>query len=321
MQRIFSQAAVGLLTVVAVGASAQNYPTKPIRMVIPATPGGGSELMARLVGQKFTEAWGQPVVVEPRPGASGMIGAEFVARAAPDGHTLLMCFSSFTVTPSLFRTMSYHTERDFAPVSLIAKQSNVLLVHPSLPVRTMRELQALAKTRPDGLNYASAGNGSGQHLGMELLKLVTGMKLEHIPYKGSAPALVDVVGGQVVMMFHQVRVAKPMLDAGRLRGLAQTGSRRSPLIPDVPTMEEVGIRGVEFATWHGLLAPAGTPAEIVGRLNAEVRRAFATAEMKGRMVQEDAEVVASSPAEFVEFIRTDIARWAKVIQAAGVKPN
>jgi tripartite-type tricarboxylate transporter receptor subunit TctC len=321
MRRIFSRFASGLLAMSAAAASAQSFPVKPIRMVIPATPGGGSELMARLVGQKFTEAWGQPVVVEPRPGAGGMIGAEFVARAAPDGHTLLMCFSSFTVTPSLFRTMTYHTERDFAPVSQVAKQSNVLLVHPSIPVRTMRDLLAFAKSRPDGLNYASAGNGSGQHLGMELLKLVTGIKLQHIPYKGSAPALVNVVGGQVAMMFHQVRVAKPMLDAGRLHGLAQTGSRRSPLIPDIPTMEEVGIRGVEFTTWHGLLAPAGTPAEIVGRLQAEVRRAFATAEMKTRMAQEDAEVVASSPAEFAEFIRQDIVRWAKVVQAAGVKAN
>jgi tripartite-type tricarboxylate transporter receptor subunit TctC len=321
MIRAAGCAALFVFALAAEDAWPQGYPAKPIRMVIPATPGGGSELMARLVGQKFTEAWGQPVVVEPRPGAGGTIGAEFVARAAPDGYTLLMCFSSFTVTPSLFKSIAYNTERDFAPVSLVAKQSNVLLVHPSVPVRTMNELLVLAKSRPDGLNYASAGSGSGQHLGMELLKMVTGMKLMHIPYKGSAPALVDVVGGQVAMMFHQVRVAKPMLDAGRLRGLAQTGSRRSPLIPDIPTLEEAGVRGVEFTTWHGLLAPAGTPTEIVGRLNAEVRRAFGTPEMKARMVQEDAEVVASSPAEFADFIRLDIARWAKVVQAAGVRVN
>jgi tripartite-type tricarboxylate transporter receptor subunit TctC len=301
----------------AAAAAADTYPSKPIRIVIGTPAGGGSELQARYVGQALTQAWGQPVVVDPRPGASGNIAAEHVAKSAPDGYTLYVCYGTHTVNPSLYKRVPYDALRDFAPVTLIATQYNALAVHPSIPARTVKEFVALARSRPGKLTYASSGNGSPNHLGMELFKQAAGLEMVHIPYKGVAPARTDLFGGHVDSIFDTLRAVLPYQEAGRIRVLAVGSARRSSIAPDLPTIGESGWKGIEVLTWHALLAPAGTPPEIVNRLQTEIRRGLMA--QKDKFAKDGVDVVAGSPAELEAFMRGDMAKWQKVIQTANIR--
>jgi tripartite-type tricarboxylate transporter receptor subunit TctC len=306
----------------AFGAHAQtDYPAKPIRIVIGTAAGGGSDLMARLIGQRLTQAWNAVVVVEPRPGVGGNIAAELVAKSAPDGYTLYVCFGTHTVNPNLYAKLPYDALRDFAPVTLIARQYNALVVHPSVPVRSVNELVALAKKNPGRLNYGSSGNGSPNHLGMELFKIDAKINFTHIPYKGAAPSRIDLLGGHTDLMFDVLRTALPYRDAGRIRMLAVGSPRRASLAPDLPTMAEAGWPGIEVLTWHALLAPAGTPAAIVDRLQSEIQRGLLAPASKDKLAADGIEIVASTGAELESFMRADMAKWGAVIKTARIRPD
>ncbi len=296
-----------------------NYPAKPIRIVIGTPAGGGSELMARYVGQGFTQSWGQPVVVEPHPGASGNIAAELVAKAPADGYTLYVPYGTHTVNPSLYPNVRYDPIKDFAPITLIARQYNALVVHPSIPARTVKELVALAKARPGQLTYASSGNGSPTHLGTELFKLTTKTDMLHIPYKGAAPARTDLFGGHVDVMFDVLRTALPYQEAGRMRILAVASPKRASIAPDLPTIDESGWKGIEIVTWHALLAPAGTPASIVSRLQGEVKRTLLAPALKEKLAKDGVDVAPCTPEELDAFLKADFDKWRKVIQAARIR--
>jgi len=296
-----------------------GYPVKPIRIVIGTPAGGGSEVMARLVGQGFVQAWGQQYLVDPRPGASGNLAAEHVAKSPPDGYTLYVCFGTHTVNPSLYARVPYDPVRDYAPVTLIAKQYNALAVHPSVPAKTVGELVALAKSRPGKLSYSSSGNGSPNHLGMELFKLTARIDMVHVPYKGAAPSRIDMLGGHIDLMFDVLRTALPYRQAGRMRLLAVASSQRSVLAPDLPTLAESGWPGIEVMSWHALLAPAGTPAAIVDQLQGEARRTLSM--QREKVAKDGIDVVAGTPPELEAFLRGDIARWKKVIVEAKIRAD
>ncbi len=314
---------LNLLIATALAASgmaiAQTYPAKPIRIVVVSTPGGSVDTLARTVGPRLAERWGQQVLVDNRPGAGGAIAAEIVAKSPADGHTLLMgTVSSLATNVSLRKSLPYDPVKDFAPISLVATQNLMLLVHPSVPARSVRELTALAKKQPGKLSFASAGNGTGGHLSGELYRMLAGIDLLHVPYKGVQPALIDVVSGQVSMTFASIISAMPQVKNNRLLPLAVTGSQRSPAARELPTMMEAGVKGYESATWYGLLAPAGTPADIVTKLNAEVVAILKSPEMNDRLSKEGADPVGNSPAEFSKYIQSEIEKWRKVIRAAGI---
>lgn len=310
------------LTAACTAAAAQNYPTRPIRIVVVSTPGGSVDTMARSIGPKLAERWSQQVLVDNRPGAGGAIAAEIVAKAPPDGYTLIMgTVASFATNVSLRKSLPYDPVRDFAPISLVATQNLMLLIHPSIPAKSVKELVALAKKQPGKLTFASAGNGTGGHLSGELFKMLAGIDILHIPYKGVAPALVDVVSGQVSMTFASIISAMPQVKNSRLRPLAVTGAQRSPAAKELPTMIEAGVKGYESATWYGLLAPAGTPADIVTKLNTEVVAILKSPEMYDRLSREGADPVGNSSAEFARHIQTEIEKWRKVIKAAGIQPS
>lgn len=296
-----------------------NYPAKPIRFVIGTQVGAGSEYMVRLVGEPLRQAWGQQYVVDPHPGAGGNIAAALVARAAPDGYTLYVCYGTHTVNPSLYAKAGYDPLKDFTPITLIAKQPNVLAVHPSVPALSAKDLVALAKSRPGKLSYASSGSGSPTHLGMELFKMTAGFDSSHIPYKGAAPANIDLIGGHVDMTFGVLRTLLPFAEAGKLRLLAVANTQRSPLQPSLPTMEEAGYRGIEVITWHGLLGPAGMPAALVARIQSEARKGVLAPELQDKLVKGGIEIVASTPGELEAFLRRDVDRWKPVIAKANVK--
>jgi len=300
-------------------AFAQSYPSKPIKIVVPYPPGGFNDTLGRTLAAKFTEAWGQPAVVENKPGANTLIGSDFVAKSPPDGYTLLVVAFPFAVTPSLIRNMPYDTLKDFAPVVLAAQSPNLLVVNPSLPVKSVGELIALAKAKPNSLSYASTGNGSSNHISMELFKSLAGVQIVHIPYKGSAPAVTDLLGGQVHLMFDNVPNVLPHVKAGKLVALGQTGVKRSPLISDIPTVAEAGVAGYEVTVWFGLVAPAGTPREVVQKLNAETVRILAMPDVRERFLAQGVEPAGGTPEQFGEHIRTQMAKWAKVVADAGVK--
>jgi tripartite-type tricarboxylate transporter receptor subunit TctC len=299
--------------------SAQSYPSKPIKIVVPYPPGGFNDTLGRTLAAKFTEAWGQPAVVENKPGANTLIGSDYVAKSPPDGYTLLIVAFPFAVTPSLIKNMPYDTVKDFAPVVLAAQSPNLLVVNPSLPVKSVGELIALAKAKPNSLSYASTGNGSSNHISMELFKSLAGVQIVHIPYKGSAPAVTDLLGGQVHLMFDNVPNVLPHVKAGKLTALAQTGTKRSPLISDIPTVAEAGVPGYEVTVWFGLVAPAGTPREVVQKLNAETLKILAMPDVRDRFLAQGVEPAGGTPEQFAEHIRAQMAKWSKVVADAGVK--
>ena len=312
-------AAVVATTVAFAPARAQTYPSKPIRIVVPYPPGGSGTIVARLLAQKLTEAWGQQVVVDTRPGASGMIGAELVAKSPPDGYTLLAGFTSeVAINVSLFSKMTYDPQRDFAPVALTGIGPMILLVHPSVPVRTVRDLTELARKRSGEMAYASTGPGSPAHLAHELLNRPAGVKMVHVPYKGGAPALIDLLGGHVFTYFSGMPPAMPHVRAGKLRGLAVSTAQRSSAAPDIPAMGE-SLPGFDVPVWFSLLAPAGTPREIVNRLNAETVRAMNAPDVKPRLAEQGADTNSMNPDQFAEFLRREIAKFAKIVRESGAR--
>ncbi len=313
-------ACVGVVSGSAV-AQQSAFPTRPVRFIIPVPPGGGADLLARAVGQKLTETWGQTVVIDNRGGAGGTIAVDMAAKAAPDGHTIVMgLIASIAVNVSLIK-LPYDPVADFAPITLLAVAQNLLVVHPSLPAASVRELIALLKSKPGYFNYASAGNGTSPHLSAELFKLMTGVSMNHVPYKGAGPALVDLVGGQVGIYFGSLPATLPQVRTGKLRVLAVSGSRRSQIVPDLPTVAEAGVPGFESNQWYGVLAPAKTPAWIVNQLNRDIITVLKLPEVRERLSSQGFEVVANSPADFGRYIREEIAKWAKVIKQAGIRAN
>ncbi len=313
-----------LLVVTATATAAQpaaNYPNKPIRIVVPQSAGGSTDLTARLIAQKLADALGQPVVVDNRPGAGSIIGTDLVAKAAPDGYTLLVVASSITINPSLHKKLPFDPIRDLAPVSQLSAFPNMLVVHPAVPVKTVQELIALAKAKPGQINYGSSGAGTGTHLSAELFKSMTGVDMVHVPYKGGGPAVTALLGGQVQLNFATIPSVLPHVRAGKLRAVAVTTLKRSPAAPDVPTIAESGVPGYDHGPWNGMLAPAKTPKAVIARLNAEVARIIHLPEAKAVLVHEGAEPVGNTPEEFAAIIRTETAKWAKVIKAAGIKAD
>jgi tripartite-type tricarboxylate transporter receptor subunit TctC len=313
-------AAGALVAMVAATTWAQSYPTKPIRLVVPFPAGGTTDILARAAAQKLTESLGQTVVVDNRPGAGGNIGAELVAKSAPDGYTLLMgTVGTHAINPSLYAKMPYDHVRDFAPVILVAGVPNVLVVNPSLPVNSVQELIAYAKANPGKLNFASSGNGTSIHLSGELFKSMTGLQITHIPYKGSAPALQDLAGGQVQLMFDNLPSSLALIKAGRLKALAVTSLERAPALPDVPTINESGLPGFEASSWFGLLAPAGTPQPIIAKLNAEVAKWLASPEAREKLLAQGANAAGGTPEDFVKHIAAETTKWQKVVKDSDAK--
>ena len=302
-------------------AYAQSYPTKSIRYIVPQAPGGSSDTLARVLTQRVAEGLHQQIVIDNRPGATGIIGGELVARANPDGYTLLQVATSHATNPAMQAKLPYDTLRDFAPISLLSQQPNVFLVHPSVPVRNVNELIAYAKSKPGQLNYASSGTGGSQHLAGELLKSMAGIDMTHVPYKGSPPALVDVIAGRVPLMSSTMPPALPQIKSGKVRAIAVTSARRSPALPDVPTVAESGLPGYEAIAWQGLVAPAGTPKPVISRLNTEFVNALKQPDVVAKLNEQGFETVASTPEWFAQYTRTEIAKWSKVIKGAGIKAS
>ena len=300
-------------------AHAQSWPQKPLKIVVAYPPGGPNDLSARTVGARLSEALGQPVIVENRAGAAGNIGSQYVATSPPDGYTLLNGASALTIAPAISKGLQYDVVKDFAPVSMTANSSFVLAVHPSVPVRTIKELIALAKARPAELNYASSGVGAPPHLAGELFKAMARIDILHVPYKGVGQSISDLVGGQVDMMFTSPPNAVPHVKAGRLKALGVSLRRRSPLLPDVPTIDESGLKGFEIGTWFGILAPAGTPPEIVNKLNAAIVKIVGSADFRERMSSQGLDPIASTPAEFAAYIKSEIAKFTKLVKDAHIQ--
>jgi tripartite-type tricarboxylate transporter receptor subunit TctC len=319
MKRLALHFTLAVACAASLQANAQQYPVKPIRIVVGFSPGGPTDVVARLVGQKLTEKWGQQIVVDARPGAGGNIAAEHVAKSPADGYTLLLPAFAHAVNPSLFSRLAFDTLRDFAPIALLSSAANVLAVHPSVQARNVSELIALAKAKPKQLTYGSAGNGTASHLAGELLNMTAGIEITHVPYKGSAPASSELIGGHISAAFPGVAIALPHSKAGRMRPLAITSLKRSKQMPDLPTLSESGLKGFEVISWYGLLAPSGTPAEIVQKLNVELNRALHEADATEKLASFGAEPAHTTPAEFGEFVRHEIAKWAKVIKATGLR--
>lgn len=320
---IATTVAAALLSLSVPGAAgAQTYPTKPIRLVVPYPAGGGSDLMARPMSQKLNEKWGQSVVVDNRAGATGMIGTELAAKSPRDGYTLLLgSVAEIALNIAVYRKMTYDPERDFAPVTLLATSPLVLAVHPSLPARNVREFIALAKERPGEIGYATAGNGSPHHIAGEWMKILARIDLNHVPYKGGGPQLVDLMGGHVHSGFLALPVVAPQLKQGKLRALAVTSTRRSQAIPDVPSANESGLRGLDVSQWWGILVPTGTPRETIAKLHAELADIIKTPDMRARLTDLGADPVGSSPEQFAQFVRSEIAKFRDIVKAANITIN
>ena len=298
---------------------AQDYPSRPVKVVVPAPPGGGTDHVARLVGAKFQEITGQPWVVDSRGGANGIIGTDVVAKSLPDGYSVVMVYVSHSVNPSMYKKMPYDTLKDFEPITQVTTQPLVIVVHPSLPVKTVKQLVALAKARPGELNYGSSGSGTGPHLAMELLAVQAGITINHIPYKGGGPLTSAVVAGEVPIAFFTPPPSIPQIQAGRMRAIAVSGAKRSPMLPDVPTVAESGYPGFEASTWYGLLAPAGTPREIVGKFYQQVARIVRMPDVNEKLALQGVEPVGSAPEEFARHIRSEMIKWDKVVKASGAR--
>jgi tripartite-type tricarboxylate transporter receptor subunit TctC len=301
-------------------AQAEAWPSKPVRIVVPFPPGGPADLLPRLLGPKLTEIWGQPVVVENKPGAGGNIGMDTVAKAAPDGYTLgVGPNGNLVVNPHLYAKLPYDVTRDFAPITLIATFSNMLVVNPDVPAKTVSELIALAKAKPGTISYGSPGTGSQPHLGGEFLKLMAGIDIVHVPYNGTAPALKDLLGGQISFMFAQTSAALPQIQSGKLRALGVASPRRATLLPDVPTIAEAGLPGFEAVSWYALLAPAGTSKEIVAKVQADVGRVLQMPEIREKLVALGGDPVGNTPEQLVAQLKTESARYADVVKRANIK--
>jgi tripartite-type tricarboxylate transporter receptor subunit TctC len=309
---IAGMAAMGL-------ACAQHYPTRSIRLVVPSSPGGGTDISARIIAPKLSDYLGQQIVVDNRPGAGTMIGGEIVARAAPDGYTLLMGVSTLAINPAMYKKMPYDALRDFAPISQAVSLPNVVVSHPSVPAKNVKELVALAQSRPGQLTFASAGVGTSPHLSMELFLVMAGLKMVHVPYKGSGPGAVDTVAGHVALMAPNMLTALPYIRSGRLRAFGVTSAKRSAGADDIPTIAEAGVPGYEAVQWYGVLAPAGTPRPIIDRLHAEVAKALQQREVREKLSTDGAEAVGNTPEQFGAYIKAETDKWAKVVKAAGIK--
>jgi len=312
-------AAVLALIVASGPAIAQGYPAGPVRVIVPFPPGGGVDAMGRLVGQKLGEVLGKPVVIDNRAGANGMIGSEAVARSSRDGHTLLVNGANFVTTPLLFSKVSYDPIRDFDPISLMALGPNVLVVHPSLPVKSVKELIALAKAQPGHVQFAGSGSGSTPHLAGELFNSMARVKMVHVPYRGSGPAMIGLLSGEASIMFLPAINAGPLLKTGRLRALAVTSRERLPAMPELPTISESGLPGYESSQWYGMLAPAGTPADILSLLNAHIAKIMQAADMKQRMTSEGLLTVGGTREQLTVHIKAETTKWAKVIKESGAR--
>ncbi|HEX3632478.1 MAG TPA: tripartite tricarboxylate transporter substrate binding protein [Casimicrobiaceae bacterium] len=321
MIRTMRRAAFGALALLlAAGAWAQAYPTRPIRLVVPFPPAGTTDILARAVAQRLSVSLGQSVIIDNRPGAAGNIGSDLVAKSAPDGYTLLMgTVGTHAINPSLYGKMPYDHVKDFVPIVLVAGVPNVLEVTPSLPVNSVAELIKLAKEKPGQLNFASSGSGTSIHLSGELFKTMAGVDMMHVPYKGSAPALTDLMGGQVQLMFDNLPSSLAQIKAGKLRAIAVTSAQRAPALPNVPTIAESGLPGFEASSWFGLLAPAGTPAAVVARINADVNQWLQTAEAKESLLAQGAIPAGGTPEQFAAHIRAETEKWAKVVKVSGAK--
>jgi tripartite-type tricarboxylate transporter receptor subunit TctC len=311
--------AIALILGTAISASAQTYPVKPVRVIVPFPPGGGTDIVARAVAQKLGDALEQTFVVDNRSGAGGTIGSEAAAKAAPDGYTLGIATSStHGVAPSLYTKLGYDPVKDFAPVTLVATTPFVLAVHPALPVRSIKELIALAKAQPGKLNYASAGNGSSNHLTVEMFDMMTKVKMTHVPYKGSGPALIDLMGGQVDLMINDMSSLLNFVNTGKLRAVAVTSSKRNASLPNVPTIAE-SLPGYEAEAWYGVLAPARTSPAIVSKLYEEIVKAMRNTDLRERLKSQGLDGVANTPQEFLAYMQRDIAKWAQVVKASGAR--
>jgi tripartite-type tricarboxylate transporter receptor subunit TctC len=318
--KLLRLAAFAAFACAAATASAQGYPNKPVRMIVGFPPGGGTDIVARVIGAKLSEWWGQAVAVENRPGATGTIGADAVAKSAPDGYTLIMGHvNSHAIAPNLFAKLPYDPIKDFAAVSYVGYVPNVLAVHPSVPAHSVKELVALAKSKPGQLNYASSGNGSTQHLAGEMFKQLTGTEIVHVPYKGSGDAIKDLLGGVVAMNFDTMPPVLPHIQSGKLRGLAISTPKRLQQLPDVPTFDEEGIKGFDVTNWYGVMAPGGTPREIVAKLNGDINKAMQVPEVRARLGAVGTQLREQSAAEFEAFMKVEVAKYAKLIKDANIR--
>jgi len=303
----------------ALPAAAQPYPSGPMRVVVPFTPGGGTDILARLIAQKVNESWGQPVVVDNRPGASGTVGTAFVAKAAGDGHTLLVIPAGYAGNPSLYKKLPYDQSRELAPVSWLASGPLVLVVHPSLPVQSAKALIAFARRHPGEINFGSSGAGTLPHLSAELFNSMSGIKMVHIPYKGAGAAVTDVMAGRVPVYFMNILQSLSLIKTGKLRALGVTTPERTPIAPEIPAIAEAGLKGFDMTNWYGMLVPATTQRDVIVKLNAEVARILKLPDLTSRLADDGMTVVASSPGEFADFLARETAKFARVIEAAGIK--
>jgi len=313
--------AVGLMLASGAAAIGQSFPTKPVRIVVGLAPGGGTDIITRMVGQKLGPQIGQQIVVDNRSGAGGNVAAEHVARTSPDGYTLIVVTASHAVNPSLYKKMGYDPIRDFAPITQLTSQPYIFVVNPSVPARSVKEFVALAKGSKAGITYASSGSGLLGHLGMELLRTQANFPAVHVPYKGAGPALIDTVAGQVDAFFPTIISGLPQVKGGKLRAIAVTTLKRSPLLPNVPTVAEQGFPGYEVNGWYGLLAPAGTPREVLQYLNKETVKVLSAPDIKTRMEGDGAEPVGNDPDQFARYIQTEMVKWAKVVQDSGARAD
>jgi tripartite-type tricarboxylate transporter receptor subunit TctC len=322
VRRLLAACAVLVTAVLAFAfpAEADTFPSRTVKLVVPFPPGGPLDATGRAIAQKLTEAWGQSVIVENKPGAGGNIGADYVAKSAPDGYTVVMgALSTHAVNPSLYPKMPFDAQRDFAPITLVAITPNVLVVNPSLPVHSVKELIAYAKANPGNLSFGSGSIGSAGHLAGELFKVDAGVDMVHVPYKGAAPAMQGLLAGDTQLMFDNLASAMSQVKAGKLRALAVTTAERSKLVSDLPTMAEAGVPGFDISTWYGLLAPAGTPPDLIAKWNADVTKILSAPEMRERLATQGAEAAPDSPADFAKFIASELVKYAKIVKASGAK--
>jgi tripartite-type tricarboxylate transporter receptor subunit TctC len=321
MQKCVRLLTLAALCALAAGtASAQSWPTRPIKYIVPFAPGGTTDILARTISEKLSIALGQPVVVENKPGAGGGVGADFTAKAAPDGYTIMGgTISTHAINASLYANLPYDPVKDFVAITLIARVPNLLVINPEIPAKTVAELIALLKANPNKYTFASSGNGTSQHLSGELFKSMAGVQMQHIPYKGSPPALQDVVGGQVTMTFDNITTALPLAKSGKLRALAVTTAKRSAVAPDVPTLAESGLVGFEVGSWQGVFAPAGTPPDIVKRLNTEIVKIINMPEVRDKLLALGAEPVGDTSEQFGAYVKTEVVKWSEVVKKSGAK--